>query len=274
MSAQERKQNMDAQKQTSGHDPAGNKEPHGLVRVSRTIIIDRDEPGPIDTNVVSPTYYNSFNYALLSHDHAGLNLTVGITSANPGEGKTLIASNFAVSLATANLRDTVIVDLNVAAPRLHSVFGTKLSPGLFESVMPGAGDIHISPTRINHLHVLPAGTGMGTSNWAETFGEPRRDNGAQGDAVPHIPTLGIEHVSLFRDVILTLKEKFEFVIVDVPSLNGPSVPLLLSHQIDGLLVVVNANRTHREDLDKMIRRLNEGQVLGFVYNRASGDTFA
>ncbi len=274
MSAQERKQPMDAGKPPSGHDPAGSRDSRGLVRVSRTIIIDRDEPGPIDTNVVSPTYYNAFNYALLSHDHAGQNLTVGITSANPGEGKTLIASNFAVSLATANLRDTVIVDLNVAAPRLHSVFGTRLSPGLFEAVMPGAGDIHISTTRINHLHVLPAGTGMGSSIWADTFGESRPENGTPADAVPRVPTLGIEHVSLFRDVILTLKEKFEFVIVDVPSLNGPSVPLLLSHQIDGLLVVVNANRTHREDLEKMIRRLNEGQVLGFVYNRASGDTFA
>jgi protein-tyrosine kinase len=265
---------MDAGKQAPGHEPGGTRESRGLVRVSRTIIIDRDEPGPIDTSVVSATYYNAFNYALLSQEHAGLNLTVGITSANPGEGKTLIASNFAVSLATANLRDTVVVDLNVTAPRLHSVFGTKLSPGLFEAVMPGAGDIHISPTRINHLHVLPAGTGMGMSSWTESIGGPRRDGGASDDAVPRVPTLGIEHVSLFRDVILTLKEKFEFVIVDVPSLNGPSVPLLLSHQIDGLLVVVNANRTHKEDLEKMIRRLNDGQVLGFVYNRASGDTFA
>ncbi|HTY60551.1 MAG TPA: hypothetical protein VMF59_17130, partial [Bacteroidota bacterium] len=76
MNAQERKQNMDAGKQAPGHDAAGNRESRGLVRVSRTIIIDRDEPGAIDTNVVSPTYYNAFNYALLSHDHAGQNLTV------------------------------------------------------------------------------------------------------------------------------------------------------------------------------------------------------
>ena len=264
---------MEEPKTTSGQSQRGHHDARSLVRLSNTIIFDKEDPGPIDASMVSPTYYNAFNYSLLSREHAGVNLTVGITSANPGEGKTLIASNLAVSLATANLRDTVLVDLNVGAPRLHSVFGTKLSPGLFEGVLPGAGEIDVSPTRIPQLYVLPGGEGRALPSWTGSAEEEQRTADETGTGPMQSPTLGIEHVSPFRDLILTLKEKFEFVIVDVPSLNGPSVPLLLSHQIDGLLVVVNANKTRREDLEKMIRRLNEGQVLGFVYNRASGDTF-
>jgi Mrp family chromosome partitioning ATPase len=254
----------------SSGDPRG--ESKNLVRLSRSVIVDRIEPGLIDPTMVSPTFFNAFNYSLLSRERAGVNLTVGITSANPGEGKSLVAANLAVSLATANQRETVLVDLNVGAPRVHSIFGVPLSPGLYEAVQPGGADVHVCPTRVNHLHVLAAGE----ARTAAPFTPPESANptNTQPDGAVPAPSLGIEHISAFRDVILTLRERYEFVIVDLPSLNGPSVPLLLSHQIDGLLVVVSVDRTKKEDLDHMIHRLNEGQVLGFVYNRARSNMFA
>jgi Mrp family chromosome partitioning ATPase len=254
---------------TSGDNRGEGK---NLVRLSRGVVVDRIEPGLIDPTMVSPTFFNAFNYSLLSRDRAGVNLTVGITSANPGEGKSLVAANLAVSLATANQRETVLVDLNVGAPRVHSVFGVPLSPGLFEAVQPGGGDIHVAPTRVNHLFVLPAGEARTGAPWTPPEGGDPTQPRPVGP-VP-APSLGIEHISAFRDVILTLRERYEFVIVDLPSLNGPSVPLLLSHQIDGLLVVISVDQTKKEELDQMIHRLNEGQVLGFVYNRSNSTMFA
>jgi Mrp family chromosome partitioning ATPase len=254
----------------SSGDPRG--ESKNLVRLSRSVVVDRIEPGLIDPTMVSPTFFNAFNYSLLSRERAGVNLTVGITSANPGEGKSLVAANLAVSLATANQRETVLVDLNVAAPRVHSIFGVPLSPGLYDAVQPGGSDVHVCPTRVNHLHVLAAGEARANAPFASPDSGNPTNTPPEG-AVP-AASLGIEHISAFRDVILTLREQYEFVIVDLPSLNGPSVPLLLSHQIDGLLVVVSVDRTKKEDLDHMIHRLNEGQVLGFVYNRARTNMFA
>ena len=42
--------------------------------------------------------------------------------------------------------------------------------------------------------------------------------------------------------------------------------------MDGILVVIDADRTKHGDVEKMFRRVNQNQVLGFVLNRASEDS--
>jgi len=117
-----------------------------LVRLLKPITFRSEVAKPIDEMVVAPQFYNCFNYSLLSKEQDTFNLTIGVTSANPGEGKTLVASNLAVSLAITNQREVVLVDLNIRNPRLHSIFGTKLSPGLVESL--GDSAIQVAPTRV------------------------------------------------------------------------------------------------------------------------------
>ncbi len=223
-----------------------------LVRLLKPIVISSERPRHIDDTIVSPQYYNCFNYSLISREKTGVNLTVGITSSNPGEGKTLVASNLAVSLAIANQRETIIVDLNLRSPRIHSIFGTTLSPGLVEAISNRS--ISVSQTQIKHLYVLSAGNLGGTPFVA---GRASRDS------------VSLEQAAEFRDVIYSLKQEFEFVIVDMPVLHEPRIPMLLTHQMDGLLVVVDARRTRQEDIDKLFLRVNERQILGFVLNRAS-----
>src|ERR1041384_7387775 len=84
-----------------------------LVRMPKTIIVSEHPPEQVDSAIVAFDYYNCFNYSLLAGDQRNINLTVGITSSSPGEGKTLVASNLAVSLALGYERETVLVDLNL-----------------------------------------------------------------------------------------------------------------------------------------------------------------
>src|SRR5258706_10096052 len=70
-----------------------------LVRLPKTIVVSDRAPQELDSGIVAFEYYNCFNYSLLAGDQRNINLTVGITSSAPGEGKTLVASNLAVSLA-------------------------------------------------------------------------------------------------------------------------------------------------------------------------------
>jgi len=244
---------------------AGGAGDKNLVRLLKPVVIADDAGGPIDDTIVSPEYYNRFSYSLLAKGATSVSLTVGITSANPGEGKTLVASNLAVSLALANRRDTILVDLSIRSPRLHSVFGTPLGPGLMEAI--DGSTIQVWKTRVDHLHVLPAGL----AGMALLSGDVRSSFESAGGFENDLPALGLDKVVLFRDIIYSLREHFEFVIVDMPVLKEPHVPVLLTHQMDGLLVVVDATRTRHEDVERMFRQLNSSQILGFVFNRATDE---
>ncbi len=234
-----------------------------LLRLLKPITFSSEVGKAIDERVIAPQFYNCFNFSLLSKDRNRFNLTVGITSSNQGEGKTLVAANLAVSLALSQQRETAIVDLHIRNPRLHSIFGAKLSPGLVEAL--GDNTIRVIPTRVKHLYVLPAGNPTGSPQVAERIlsanstlqGHSRRSN------------FGLEQLSAFRDVLYSLKQTFEFVIIDMPSIQEPRIPIQLTHQMDGLVVVVDADRTKHADIERTFGRLNKNQILGFVMNHAS-----
>jgi len=227
-----------------------------LVRLIKPIIFNAEKGKAIDTSVVSPKFYNCFNYSLLSTEQPNLNLVVGITSARDGDGKTLVASNLAVSLAVANQRDTVVVDFSLQRPKIHHIFGTKISPGLLDTLTDRA--IHVSRTNIKNLYTLTVGSGAMQDFLSQSLNGERT-------------SFGLEQVSILRNVLYSLKQEFEFVIVDLPSIHEPGTVGLLAHQMDGILVVVNANRTKHEEIEKLFQRLDERKIIGFVFNRLEDD---
>jgi Mrp family chromosome partitioning ATPase len=216
-----------------------------IVRLVKDVVVNFDHKGDIDDNIVGPRFYNYFNYSLLPQEQPGVKMTLGITSPNPKEGKTLVASNLAVAIAMSYQRKTVLVDLNTHHPRIHEVFGVPMKPGLLEAFNNVA--IHVSATKIEDLFVLSAGGRM---------------------ARP----LGLNQLPFFRDVVYSLVQEFDFVIVDMPSMNVPDLPILFASQLNGLLIVVNIGKTKRAEVDRMFRLLKEGQVFGFVLNRYKDDT--
>jgi Mrp family chromosome partitioning ATPase len=234
-----------------------------LVRLLKPITFRSEVGKAIDEMVVAPHFYNCFNYSLLSKEQDIFNLTIGVTSANSGEGKTLVASNLAVSLAITNQREVVLVDLNIRNPRLHSIFGTKLSPGLVESL--GDSAIQVVPTRVKHLYLLPAGNPIGSPHVVDRLVSQKKSR----PGTPQKASLGLEQLAAFRDVVYSLKQTFEFVVIDMPAIQEPRIPIQLTHQMDGLLVVVDANRTKQMDIERTFTQLSKSQILGFVMNRAS-----
>jgi Mrp family chromosome partitioning ATPase len=188
-------------------------------------------------------------------------MTMGITSPKQGEGKTLVASNLAVSLAMGSQKNTILIDLNVQRPRLHEIFGVAQSPGLTEAL--SNGKIHVSQTAIEHLSILSGGS-------MPHYQKIMPMTSTEPNAPAHIvikPSLGLEQLASFRDIIYSLEQEFEFVIVDMPSIDSEGVPILFGNQLNGLIVVVNSGSTKREDIEAMFRQINERQVLGFVFNR-------
>jgi Mrp family chromosome partitioning ATPase len=236
-----------------------------LVRVLRTVVVGEERGKYIDERTVRFKYYNAFNYSLLSRNSGEVNLTLGITSPNRGEGKTLIACNLAVSLAMGSQKKTCLVDLNVHSPQLHRIFGVPQTPGLLDALRDTT--IHLSPTAIDHLTILTSGVpSAGQDPRPQDTPLPVKHT----DATP-TPFLGLEQLTAFRDILYSLEQLYDFIIVDMPAISHHGVPVLFANQLNGLLVVVDTLRTKKEDLDSMFRSINKNQVLGFVYNRYKDD---
>lgn len=246
-----------AQRDQGGQSNSQNK----LVRLIKSIVINAERATYIDESVIQFKYYNSFNYSLLARGDENITLTLGITSPKQGEGKTLVACNLAASFAMGSQKNTVLVDLNIANPRLHKIFGIGDTPGVIEALRNGS--IHVSQTAIEHLSVVTAGRFLPHQ---EPISPPTHARGYS--TAPMLrPSLGLDQLPAFRDVIYSLEQEFELVIVDMPAMNVEGVPILFANHLNGLLVVINSGQTKQEDLDAMFHQVNQHRVLGFVFNR-------
>ena len=203
----------DNEEKTTGEKFTGREENTKLVRVLRTISVGEDRGKYVDERTVRFKYYNAFNYSLLSRNSGEVNLTLGITSPNRGEGKTLISCNLAVSLAMGSQKKTILIDLNVQSPQLHRIFGVPQTPGLLDALRDTT--IHVSQTAIEHLTVLTAGIPSAAQ-------DPR----PHGNALPakpmqmaQSPFLGLEQLTAFRDILYSLEQAYDFIIVDMPAIS-------------------------------------------------------
>lgn len=211
-----------------------------LVESQKSIVVSESQSNYIDRSVVNREFYNAFNYSMLPDQYQEINLTVGVTSPNKGEGKTLTASNLAVSLALAYKKRTALIDMNLQDPELHSIFGTNLKPGLVESFQNGS--IYLSQTKLDNLYLLPAGE-------------------------YHDFSLDMNDVVDIRSVIYSLQQEFEFVVLDMNSIFPiEEFPAIFAKEFDGLLVVIDTDSTKYSDVEKIFHHINEKQTMGFVFN--------
>lgn len=198
----------------------------------------------IDTATVNKQYYNNFNFSKLSKRFGDFKVSLGVTSANKGEGKTHVASNMAVSLAKAYRQRTVLVDMNFKNPQLHKIFGARREPGLADAMQTRM--VRVSSTRIEDLYLLPA-----------------------GDSSQYLP--GIKDTIALREILYTLKNEFDFIIVDMSSIFPvEEFPIHFINEIDGLLTVIDAKKTRHEHLKNIYKHVDENRFVGYIFNRVSG----
>jgi len=237
--------------------------PAALIRLKKTVVFEEShaKSAKINSSVIRPEFYNAFKYELLPKDQSARCLTFGVTSSKLGDGKSLVASNMAVSFAVANAKKTLIVDLNIGRPRIHKIFNVPIAPGFLDAL--DRNEIRVSETPIRNLSVLSAGQ-LSEHPFVLLDGE---SNNGRDQEDRERATLGLEHVTSFRDIIYSLEQVFEVVIVDLPSVADLGFPQLYLKQISGLIVVVNSGATRKEEIDKLLHHVDEQQILGFVLNR-------
>lgn len=187
--------------------------------------------------------YRSLRNRLERRNSEGNLRAIGVTSAGKGEGKSLTSANLAAVMAQDSTKRVVLVDADMRRPSLHRLLGVSLSPGLAELLEGKVGEegvVRLTP--FFGLHVVTAG---------EVGGHPAE-------------LLASSELSQW---IARARGRFDYVIVDTPPLHPLSDVSFLSESLDGLILVVMANKTSRSLLRQAAEGLPPEKILGTVFNR-------
>jgi capsular exopolysaccharide synthesis family protein len=177
--------------------------------------------------------------------------TLVVTSATPGEGKTLTAANLAVTLAYDGLR-VLLVDCDIRRPRVHGMFRVPRAPGLMEMLTTTAAagaqpPQAIRETAIAGLFVLTCGALP--SNAANLLSGTR-----------------------MRVLLQELREQFDMIVLDTPPVLATADAGIVASLTDGVLLVVRAGATDRNAAQRACQHLSNvgARVIGTVLNDPGG----
>ncbi|WP_031479019.1 polysaccharide biosynthesis tyrosine autokinase [Maridesulfovibrio frigidus] len=173
-----------------------------------------------------------------------------VTSAMPGEGKTITSINLAISLAREVDQFALLVDTDMRKPSIHKYLGIEVERGLTDYLLHNVPvpDLMIKPG-INKLSFLPAGEPIRGST--EILGSPK-----------------------LQELIIEMKERYpdRYVIFDCPDLLHAPDALVFSSYVDGIILVVEAGKTSREHVKKAMNLLEGRNVVGVVLNKTEKES--
>lgn len=166
-----------------------------------------------------------------------------ISSAVPGEGKTMTSTNLAMAMAQTG-RNTLIIDGDLRRPRVATTLGLDPAIGL-TTVLVGKTEIHdaIQVHEASGLHVLASG------------------------AKPPNPT-EILQSRITADLIKRLRASYDMVIIDGPPLLPVADASVLSRIADGTILVIRHGHTTRDQVQDAVNRVQQvgGRLAGVVVN--------
>jgi polysaccharide biosynthesis transport protein len=171
-----------------------------------------------------------------------------VTSPQPADGKSSIATNFAITMAQRQYR-VLLVDADLRRPTLHHSFKVRQVPGLTSVLIGDSTDEEaiISPLpEVPTLFFLPAGPLPLYS--AETLGTQR-----------------------MRDLVETWRSKYEFVIFDSSPILSVAEVSLLASLVTAVIIVTRSGQTLKKALrhaDSLLHQA-KAKILGVVLNSVS-----
>jgi capsular exopolysaccharide synthesis family protein len=168
---------------------------------------------------------------------------VMVTSALPGEGKTLTATNVALTLAESYKRQVLLIDADLRRPWIHEMFQVPNLSGLNDGLR-SEEDHKIPLLRLtDHLSIL-------------TAGRPDRD------------PMSVLSSDRMKRVLQEASARFDWVVIDTPPVALLTDAHLLASLVDAVLIVIQSGKTPLAPINKAIEAVGRERVLGIVLNRA------
>jgi polysaccharide biosynthesis transport protein len=196
--------------------------------------------------------------------------TLVVTSAAPGEGKTLTSANLSVTFAYDGLR-VLLIDCDVRRPRLHGLFQVPRSPGLMELLTPSYNGSDAAQS-------LSFNPSAGRTDSGRPVTDVIRSTNVRGLSLltcGALPTNASNLLSGVRMRVLLqeLAKSFDLVILDTPPVLATADAGILASLADGVLLVVRAGQTDRVAAKRAHQQLvNVGaRIVGTVLNDPGGE---
>lgn len=186
--------------------------------------------------------------------------TILVTSAGPGEGKSTTTANIAITMAKKGVK-TLLIDSDLRRPVLDILFtGSQRKVGLTHYLTGKNGwrDI-IRETSLKNLYIAPAG--FGVKNAAEVLSSRQ-----------------------MKDFIREARQVFDIILLDSPPLLPVTDATVLSAFVDGLIFVIKAGKTDKEEvrhaldllssvgvtlIGAVITGLRQSEIYGYKDNYSS-----
>jgi capsular exopolysaccharide synthesis family protein len=200
----------------------------------------------VASKTARPLFVEQFRIlaAALLRAQAGQRLSsLLVTSASPGDGKSHVATNLALTFADSYKRRVLLIDADIRRPTLHQLFRVSNIRGLTDALNGKSAEpaavVKISET----LTLLPAG---------RTETNP-------------LVTLSSRDM---RRLIADAASRFDWIILDSPPVGVLADARLVSESVDAAVLVVRAGVTQFADVEAAADKLGRNRILGLVLNAA------
>lgn len=167
---------------------------------------------------------------------------IGVSSPSPHEGKSFVATNLAYSFAEAGHK-VMLIEGDLRCPSVYKKLGVALAPGLSNLLV--GDDTNVIREGVVHENLFVITAGDIPPNPSELLGSDR-----------------------MKRTLELLKERFDYIVIDLPPILTVSDPLITAKFLDGMVVVVKHESTRRNEVSECVRLLKFTgvHILGFVYN--------
>jgi len=165
-----------------------------------------------------------------------------VTSALPGEGKTLTVANLALTLSDHLAKHVLVIDADLRRPAVHELLGLSNATGLSDVLRSGTDNLplqEVSPL----LSVLSAG-----ASWVDP------------------QTLGSDRM---RTVLEECARRFEWVLVDAPAISFGTDARLLARLSRAVLLVIATGATSSRIVERALSEVGRACVIGTVLNQVA-----
>jgi len=168
-----------------------------------------------------------------------------VSSAVPGEGKSFVASNLAISIAQNIDEHVLLMDCDLRIPSIHKRFGFEEVKGLSD-YLSGSESFSslLLKTKLEKLSILPGG--RLSRNPSELL-------------------ISDKMAKLLDEVKDRYSDRYVIIDSAPPQLTAESAAL--SRLVDGVVLVINYGKTKREIIANLVEMLGKEKILGIVLNR-------